>query len=118
MKLRFLGVLLIILSVYQSAKAQKSALLIGTLQDVDQSGLVAATVVLLHSSDSSIAHYALTDDKGCFKLQAASKQSYILQISYMGYASISQKIDLQEKIDLGIITMQEANNLLKLRLVC
>ena len=94
MKLRFLGGLLIILSIYQSVKAQKSALLTGTRQDVDQSGLVAAAVVLLHASDSSIAHYALTDDKGYFKLQAASNQSYILLISYMGYASSSPKIDL------------------------
>ena len=75
MKLRFLGVLLIILSIYQSAKAQKSALLSGTLQDVDKSGLVAATVVLLNVNDSSIANYALSDENGFFKLQAPSKKA-------------------------------------------
>ena len=110
MMLRILGVFFTVLFFCHSASAQKSAWLSGTLQDVEKSGLVAATVVLLNANDSSIANYALSDEKGFFKLQAPTNKSYILQISYMGFVTISNKIELDEKKDMGIVTMHEATS--------
>lgn len=75
------------------AQAQSKYRLQGQVQDEEGTPLEAATVVLLQLPDSLLVTYTLTGDKGQFQLLAASGQ-YLLQASYVGYASQSQLLPL------------------------
>lgn len=81
---------------------------------IDEAGieLVGATVLLLNLPDSTMEEYALTNEKGVFKITAPKSSDYLLQVSYMGYETYEQLLDLKEKIALGDIVMQEKTALL------
>lgn len=93
--------------------AQKTYTVNGLLQDESESVLVAATVVLMNSSDSSFADYGLSTDNGKFKLTGEKDKNYQLQISYVGYAPFIQDIKLDKDYDLGTIVLKEATNMLE-----
>lgn len=85
----------------------------GNLMDESGTELVGATVLLLNLPDSTMEEYALTNEKGFFKLTAPKSSNYLLQISYMGYEDYTQSIDLSEKIDLGKVVLKEKSELLE-----
>lgn len=85
----------------------------GNLVDQNNTELVGATVLLLNLPDSIMEEYALTNEKGYFKITAPKKNNYLLQISYMGYETHNQLINLDSKKDLGTIVLEEKNELLE-----
>jgi hypothetical protein len=85
----------------------------GNLTDESGTELVGATVLLLNLPDSTMEEYALTNEKGFFKITAPKDASYLLQISYMGYENYEQVLDLNKKMDLGRIVLKEKSELLE-----
>lgn len=104
--------LLAFLLCSQIVFSQKTYTINGLLQDEDENSLVAATVVLLNTADSSFADYGLSADNGKFKLTGVRDKNYQLQISYVGYGAFIQDITLDKDYDLGTIVMKEATNML------
>lgn len=104
--------LLLISFLSQQAAAQKTAKITGNVLDIEDNPLVAATVVLLHLPDSSIASYCLTNDAGKFQLSVKRDSTYLLQISYLGYGAHYQRLILRADTVLGTIQLKEANALL------
>lgn len=111
MKYLFLS-LLFISFLSQQAAAQKTAKITGKIFDEEDNPLVAATVVLLNLPDSTFSSYGLTNDAGKFQLPAKRDSTYLLQISYLGYAVYYQNLVLEADSLLGTIVLKEANTLL------
>lgn len=104
--------LLFILFLSQEIVAQKTAKITGEVFDEANNPLIAATAVLLNLPDSTFASYGLTNDAGKFQLSAKRDSSYLLQISYLGYAIYYKNLTLEADSLLGTIILKEANALL------
>ena len=110
-------ILAAILFTYSFALGQsaKSVLVKGELVDSENSPLPSATVVLLHAQDSVMKSFTISDVKGAFQFKKVPVGNYLLQISYVGFSSISKPINISgtsETMDLGKITLQEQTKML------
>jgi len=80
----------------------------GTVLGEEKQPLPNATIVLLNGLDSTMISFALSNQKGQYQLDVDKLGSYILQITYVGYANYSQPIEndwREKKIDLGVFQM-------------
>lgn len=93
--------------------AQRVIKVSGVVLDEEKQPMVAATVVLLHLSDSSFASYVLTNDFGQFQLDGKKDSTYLLQISYLGYNAYRQNILLLQDTLLAPIKLEIATNTLE-----
>jgi hypothetical protein len=108
-----LFLLLIFLFVCPLVYGQNYYGLSGNLTNESGTELVGATVLLLNSLDSTMEEYALTNEKGFFKITAPKSSNYVLKVSYLGYEEYEQALSLNEKIDLGTIVLKEKKELLE-----
>ncbi len=76
-----------------SATAQQSNLK-GKLFDKEGNPLLYATAVLLNPEDSTMAYYGITNVQGQFEMKNIKKGGYILQISYVGFQSHIQNVEI------------------------
>jgi len=104
--------LLLSLLITQISYAQTYYGLNGRVVDEAGTTLVGATVLLLNMPDSTMEEYALTNEKGIFKITAPKSKDYLIQVSYMGYEDHSQLLSLNEKMALGDIVLKEKTELL------
>ncbi len=101
-KIAWLSILFIGMVSASSATAQKHQLY-GRVTDSSSNPIAYATVVLLDNS-TQIAGGS-TNDNGTFSLSATAG-NYTLHISYVGYKTIDQAIELKSPTDLGDIVME------------
>lgn len=89
--------------------------LVGLAQNVEIKGIVqdtatlpqeGASVVLLNAKDSLLEKFAITEADGSFSIKRVSNGAYILQISFLGYQTYDQPLNLTEDMDLGSITLE------------
>ena len=59
--------------------------------------LEGATVRLLNAADSTLIDGAMTDEMGAFALQNVNSGNYLLEISFFGFKTIYQKIEVKEE---------------------
>jgi len=79
----------------------------GSVQDEHANPVEFASVVLMKEADSSMVAFTNTNRKGDFELTASYRAAYIVQISYLGYETIHQKIELGSiDLDLKMIQLQ------------
>ncbi|MEM9391554.1 MAG: TonB-dependent receptor [Bacteroidota bacterium] len=85
----------------------------GRIVDSTRTGLPSASVVLLNKEDSVMKSFAITNSKGEFQMSRVKSDEYILQVSYVGFQTLSmiQKIEA-DKNDLGDIQLNENSTLL------
>ena len=74
-------------------KAQPSSIS-GEVLDIDTKPLPYATVALLNPGDSTIEHFCITNSHGKFEISKIPSKEYLLQIAFMGYETLSRKINL------------------------
>ena len=96
-----------------SIQAQLLPSVQGMVQDSTGNALEAATVVLLSLPDSVVSVYSLTDAKGGFLLRTR-KGEYALQVSYLGYQTISVPVSLQKDTAIGLLMLKELTDTLQL----
>ncbi|PSL49353.1 outer membrane receptor protein involved in Fe transport [Chitinophaga niastensis] len=82
----------------------------GQLTDqTTKEAMPAATIVLLHAKDSTVAITAVTDNKGNFEITSLADGPYRLYISFLGYKPINKPVQItpdNKQIALGNITME------------
>ena len=111
--------LLSILLFWTSAlflKAQThSGSLTGRIYDGEQKEwMIAAGVKLLQPKDSVLVKGSLSDTNGRFKLSAIKPGTYLLQVSYVGYADYFSKVTVgSENKNMGTITLSPSATALK-----
>ncbi|MBZ9632597.1 outer membrane beta-barrel protein [Salegentibacter sp. LM13S] len=73
--------------------------------------LESATVYLEKPADSSLVTYTISDNSGGFQLSGnGGLETANLLISYAGFRTHSQSVEIQETINLGTIQMEVADN--------
>ncbi len=87
----------------------------GKLNDMAGDGLPSATLLLLHAADSTMVNYALSTVNGNFEISDVKHGSYLLRVTYVGYASLTIPIETPQGavLDLGVIPMLDEQTFLK-----
>ncbi|MCF8246535.1 MAG: outer membrane beta-barrel protein [Saprospiraceae bacterium] len=95
--------------------AQKTTDLIGLVADSTGNGLLAATVVLLEKTDSTLSAFGITETDGRFLMKKITPGEYLLQVSYVGFETLWQPLSIavgNDKMDVGKITLFPASAVL------
>jgi hypothetical protein len=78
----------------------------GTVKD-EEGGLLGATAMLLNAKDSVLSSFAIADAQGNFVIKKAFNGEYILQINFIGYKTLTQKLTVSgQDIDLGELKLE------------
>jgi hypothetical protein len=100
-------VLLLALFATASAQAQSRHTVTGVVADSSGTTLVGATVVLMQRADSVMTGFAATDAQGAFAIRRAPSGAYLLQVTFVGFATHTQPVDVVDgPVDVGTITMR------------
>ena len=100
------------------AAAQGNTPVHGRIADTTGSrqDLSAASVSILKARDSASVAFTLTDKQGVFSVSGLPPGSYRLQISFLGYETITRRFSLAapgEGYDFGLVYLQKKSDLLK-----
>ena len=68
----------------------------GVVKDSIGSSLELANVIAINKETKAMASYAITNDKGKFKLDLEKNNTYTVQVSYIGMETLSEEITTQE----------------------
>ena len=96
-----------------AAMAQDNYILRGIISDAEGNPLPYTNCVLLHDKDSSFAYGTTGDMEGKFALSHITAGSYLLRISFVGYSTHWQKLNINTYINLGTITLAKSSTSLK-----
>ncbi|WP_299338327.1 carboxypeptidase-like regulatory domain-containing protein [uncultured Psychroserpens sp.] len=86
--------LLALLCVTSFASAQVTVR--GVVKDSIGSPLELANVIAINKETKAMASYAITNDKGLFKLDLEKNTTYTVQVSYIGMKTLSEEITTKE----------------------
>jgi outer membrane receptor protein involved in Fe transport len=79
-----------------------------TGQVSDNNGFfVAYANTIVKSVSDSIIYGDLTDEQGCFTIKSVPRGKYIISVSFVGYQTYSQEIEVNDNIKLVPIQLQE-----------
>ena len=97
-----------------TATAQKFQISGKLVDKADGTPLESATVFVERPADSTLVTYTITDKEGNFELSGSDNSETLrLVASYAGYVPFNQPVKLsQERINLGVLQMEFATNLL------
>lgn len=81
---------------------------------LNENHLQYASITLIRSEDSILENFTRTDAEGKFALHIAQKGSYVLMVSFPGFAEYIDRVVVENnpEIDLGIIPMVTKSHLL------
>ena len=65
-------------------------------------------MILLQGEDESFVKGTTSDDNGVFKLDNLTSGNYTIRISFIGFESFEQNIQLTEDVDLSVIVLKES----------
>lgn len=86
----------------------------GKLTGPDKEGLPSATLLLLQAADSTMVNYGLTNLEGVFEIRNVKPDSYLLRVSYVGYATLTLPVEPPDgnMLDMGTVQLQDVRTLL------
>jgi outer membrane receptor protein involved in Fe transport len=95
-----------------SLSSQSSYTISGTVKDSQGEPVAFANVVLNKNNK-----YGVTDENGKFRIANVSSGDYELRVSYIGYETYIQKINVQKDLALAIVLKETAETLESIRLI-
>jgi hypothetical protein len=99
-------ILLFMLGLFvQNAFAQRITLK-GIVADSSNTALPFVTVTLLKPTDSTLVHFASTEEDGSFEFKNIPSESLVMRISYVGFQPYLQNVAGKESQDFGTIKLQ------------
>ncbi|MBI5914743.1 MAG: TonB-dependent receptor [Bacteroidetes bacterium] len=105
-------IILFFLFLSSLISAQKAVDVSGLVTDSTNTGLLAATVVLMEKKDSTLSAFGITEADGRFLMKKITPGNYLLQVSYVGYETHWQPLSIaagNEKMDVGQVTLSPAS---------
>lgn len=99
---RFLYILFL-LFIFGSVKSYSQKVISGHIRDAKSNASLSNVTVVLMRSDSTIIHYAYSDDKGSFDLKDNNEGVWI-RLSMIGYKSIQMKssdVETEHKFEMN-----------------
>ena len=100
-------VLLLLIAAISSAQVTVK----GIVKDSIGAPLELANVIAINKETKAMASYAITNDKGLFKLDLDKNTTYTVQVSYIGMKTVSQMISTKEVDMTKDYTLQTDNAL-------
>jgi hypothetical protein len=104
MKKHAFTLLLLLLGASTAMQAQFT--LSGSVVDSSRQALANATLALLQASDSVLLSFALSDAEGKFTLKRVAAGEYLLQVSYLGFQTNTQRVEVRGDLKLPPIEMR------------
>ncbi len=100
-----------LLSVFCFASTLFSQKLTLKIHDEENKPLEYASALVLSVKDSSMIEFGLSDRSGLVKFENQKPKSFLLQVTFLGYVTHWQKIDLEADpaLDLGTIQMKKSS---------
>ena len=83
----------------------------GKVTDSIGTPLELANIILINSESNSLETFAMSDDKGNYKLSLKKNTSYNLQVSYIGMSTFSQMLETKDDDIFKNFTLQSNNQL-------
>ncbi|MDG5490021.1 carboxypeptidase regulatory-like domain-containing protein [Psychroserpens sp. SPM9] len=83
----------------------------GVVKDSIGTPLELANVIAINKETKTMASYAITNDKGRFKLDLEKNKTYTVQVSYIGMKTLSEEISTKEDNISKDYTLQNDNAL-------
>jgi len=83
----------------------------GTVKDSIGEPLELANIIAINSATKAMASYAITNDKGLFKLDLEKNTAYTVQVSYIGMKTFSEVLNTKDANIDKDYTLQEDNML-------
>lgn len=108
--------LLTLIFIFLSWTSYGQKTLNGKVVDSENLALTGATVVLLSAQDSSMMSFAISDNDGLFFLEDVEPGDYIVQITYVSFATLYKDIIIEAgkgKMELGSFTLEASNEVLQ-----
>lgn len=108
--LRTVFVVLLFGGLAASSLAQSSRFEVrGIVTDTTDAPLAGATVVVLQTSDSALVSFGTTAPDGAFRIGRVPSDAYLLQVTFVGFATKTQPIVVDNApVDVGHIRLEEA----------
>lgn len=110
--MKFFQIALFLL-VSQFAFGQKYSISGRVLDGRNGEPVIGATVSLLQATDSVLVTGEITDIDGYFTMRDVKRRDYLLQVSYVGYERLFKYINSENDIDLGVLPLMEASQVLE-----
>ena len=87
----------------------------GKVADTEGLALPNTTLLLLNATDSTMVNYGLTNTEGAFEIQNVRPSSYLLRVTYVGYATRVLAVEPPTNgiLDVGVIELEDARTLLR-----
>jgi iron complex outermembrane receptor protein len=82
-------------------------LISGIIQSENHEKMAFSEVYLFQNSDNTLLKTELTDENGNFNFQSISKGDYTLKLNSEGELKAIKKFDLQNNLELGLITVEK-----------
>ncbi|TXE17650.1 outer membrane beta-barrel protein [Psychroserpens burtonensis] len=104
---KLLVVLMLLIAGVSSAQVTAK----GVVKDSIGAPLELANVIAINKETKAMASYAITNEKGFFKLNLDKNTTYTVQVSYIGMKTVSQTISTKEADITKDFTLQNDNAL-------
>lgn len=109
--------LLLFLSILMTVGAQAQQFVVtGRAQEsATKAPVELATVALLHADSSAVLRTTSTDTDGRFALKAMQAGKYTVRLSFLGFSTVSKRIELTagtDTLDLGTLYMESTDKTL------
>lgn len=105
MRLRLLFSATLVICIAAMAQAQERKIT-GKIVDNDSKEAVMQSTVQLLRSDSTFVTGALTDENGEFTIEAPADGKYIVKVSNVGYALLTQQVTVSQGKDVALGTIK------------
>lgn len=84
----------------------QNLILSGTVKDADKSPLPFANVAV-YNADKSLQNGVITQDDGCFTIENLTPGTYTISVSYIGYITHEEIVEMKEPLRLPEIVLKE-----------
>lgn len=97
-----------LLSFFATTTAALAQSLSGSVIDENENVPLISAFVVLKNIDTGSRKSAVSDNQGAFYFENISSGKYLLEVSYLGYQTISKDIEIADQnLDLGVLSLQE-----------
>jgi len=104
--MKFKIILFFLLFIYLPCVSQ-NMVLEGVVNDSENNPIAYANVTLTHVDDGSFLYGTSTNEEGKFLLKDIKSNSYSLKITYLGFKDYDKVLNIDDHLDLGLITLIE-----------
>ncbi|MDD7914034.1 outer membrane beta-barrel protein [Polaribacter ponticola] len=85
----------------------------GIITDVEKNPLEYANVVLKNATTNQLITGVITNSQGEFEISLKTSQKVIMELSFIGYTSVSKQLHITKNSNLGVFILKEDSNLLE-----